>query len=75
MDGYDIDLGSKVSEKLKIPVTISGGAGNFYHLLELFKKTEASAAACGSIFHFGDNSPLRARSYLKNEGILVRKIK
>lgn len=75
MDGYDISLGSKISEKLKIPVTIAGGAGNFSHLLELFQKTEASAAACGSIFHFGDNSPLRARSYLKNQGIEVRKIK
>lgn len=75
MGGYDIDLSSKISEKLKIPVIISGGAGNFYHLLELFKKTEASAAACGSIFHFGDNSPLRARSYLKNQGMQVRNIK
>lgn len=75
MAGYDIDLGNKISKKLKIPVTISGGAGNFTHLLELFQKTEASAAACGSIFHFGDNSPLRARSFLKNEGLEVRKIK
>ena len=73
MGGYDIDLGSKISEKLKIPVTIAGGAGNFSHLLELFHKTEASAAACGSIFHFGDNSPLRARSYLKNQGILLQR--
>lgn len=75
MNGYDIELGSKISQTLKIPVISGGGAGNFSHLLELFQKTEISAAACGSIFHFGDNSPLRARSYLKNQGIEVRKIK
>ena len=75
MKGYDLDMGKKISNKLKIPVIICGGAGNFLHLSEAFKKTQISAAACSSIFHFGDNSPIRARSYLKNQGILVRKIK
>ena len=75
MGGFDIDLSCKISKELKIPVVSSGGAGNFSHIIELFQKTEVTAAACGSIFHFGDNSPLRARSYLKNQGFEVRKIK
>lgn len=72
MNGFDLEFSGKISKKLKIPVIASGGSGNFFHLLELFKKTEVSAAACGSIFYFGDNTPLRARSYLKNNGIPVR---
>ena len=75
MKGYDIELSKKISANLKIPLISCGGCGNAKHLVEIFKKTEVAAAACGSFFHFGDNSPLRTRSYLKNDGILVRSIK
>jgi cyclase len=75
MKGYDIDLAKKVSKTIKIPVILCGGGGNFDHLVDVFNKTEVAATACGSLFHFGDNSPMRARSHLKNQGILMRSIR
>ena len=43
--------------------------------IDAFNKTEVAAVACASLFHFGDNSPMRARSYLKNKGIKMRSVK
>ena len=47
----------------------------FEDIYELFSKTKCSGAACSSIFHFGDNNPIRAASYLRNKGIEMKKIK
>jgi imidazole glycerol-phosphate synthase subunit HisF len=75
MDGYDIEIADKVANAVPVPVIVCGGAGNFMHLAELLDKTESSAAACASLFHFGDNSPIRARSYLRNLNIPMRNLK
>tara|TARA_B100000965_G_C19579432_1_gene752842 strand:- start:606 stop:1370 length:765 start_codon:yes stop_codon:yes gene_type:complete len=75
MSGYDIKLIERVSKITKLPIIASGGAGNFKHILDLFRKTEASGAACGSIFHFADNNPIRAATYLGQKGIQQKKIK
>ncbi len=51
MEGYDLELVKSVSEKVNIPVIISGGAGK----LEDFKKAinhGASAVSAGSMFVF-----------------------
>ena len=72
MKGYDIKTAKEISSSLSIPVIICGGAGNFGHLVEAFTKTEISAVACSRLFHFGDNSPIRARSYLRNQKINMR---
>ena len=50
MRGYDIDLISKISKSVSIPVIASCGAGSTEHFDTLFSKTEASAAAAGSFF-------------------------
>ena len=57
------------------PIIVCGGAGNFEHLEKLFMETKVEAAACASIFHFGDNNPIRLRSYLKNKNIPMRILK
>jgi cyclase len=75
MQGYDLSIAAAVAASVSVPVIVSGGAGNFAHLKELFAQTEASAAACASLFHFGDNNPIRARSYLRNAGIPMRVLK
>lgn len=75
MEGYDLDLAKKIAQAVSVPVIICGGAGNFKHLNDLFKETDASAAACSSIFHFGDNNPIRARSYLRNMDVPMRVLK
>lgn len=75
MNGYDLKISKIVSEKFKIPLIVSGGAGNFQHLIQLFTKTQASAAACSSLFHFNDYNPIQIRSYLNNNGVKMRKLK
>ena len=72
MQGYDILTAKEISSSLNIPVIVCGGAGNFEHLVEVFKTTDVSAVACSSLFHFGDNNPIRARSHLRNHGIDMR---
>ena len=52
MTGYDIDLMASVCEAVNIPVIACGGAGKLEHIRELFEKTEARAAAAGSLFVF-----------------------
>lgn len=75
MQGYDLAMARELAEAVSVPVIVCGGAGNFMHLVELLRDTHASGAACASLFHFGDNNPIRARSYLRNLGIPMRVLK
>lgn len=52
MTGYDLDLLSKVTEKISIPVIALGGAGNLSHMSEAVRKSGVSALAAGSMFVF-----------------------
>jgi cyclase len=74
MQGYDIGLLQRVVAMSTVPVIAAAGAGNFQHLKEAFE-VGADAAACGSLFNFGDNNPLRAKAFLKNCGIPLKRIK
>lgn len=69
MGGYDIELIQAASQVAKLPLIACGGAGNYYHMLEAFQKTSASALACGSLFNFTDSNPIRAKAFLGNYGI------
>jgi len=71
-DGYDIELTKAVSEAVKIPVIASGGAGKMEHFLEVFKKTNCSAALAASVFHFRGISIKELKLFLKSNGINVR---
>ena len=71
MNGYDLELLSFLIERSSVPIIIAGGAGNFMDLLKAFQ-IGASGAACGSLFNFGDNNPLRAKAFLKNYNIPLK---
>jgi len=73
MGGYDLDLLRRVTAISPVPVIPAAGAGHFLHLKEAFD-AGADAAACGSLFNFGDNNPLRAKAYLKNHGIPLKRL-
>ena len=73
MQGYDLGLLRKVVAASPVPVIAAAGAGHFLHLKEAFD-AGADGAACGSLFNFGDNNPLRAKSFLKNQGIPLKRI-
>ena len=70
--GYDIDLMSKISSKVNIPVIASGGVGNLDHLVDGIKLGKASAVLAASIFHYGKYSIKQAKEYLDSKGIPVR---
>jgi imidazole glycerol-phosphate synthase subunit HisF len=52
MEGYDLDLISRVSRAVTIPVVALGGAGGLDHLRRAYEETHASALAAGSMFVF-----------------------
>ena len=52
MNGYDLELLSKITEKLTIPVIALGGAGNINHFKEAIDHAQVSAVAAGSVFVF-----------------------
>lgn len=74
MQGYDHDLLRLVRSGTSRPVIAMGGAGHFQHLADVLQADLAHAVACASLFHFGDNNPIRARSFLKNKGIPVKNV-
>ena len=74
MEGYDLFLIKTVSDLAKVPVIGCGGAGNFNHMRDVFLKTKVSALACGSLFNFGDNNPIRAKAFLKNYNLPFKAI-
>ena len=72
MSGYNLQSIQEVKRYTDRPLIISGGAGTFMHLVDAFNEGYVDAVACSSLFHFGDNNPIRARSYLLNQGIPMK---
>jgi len=72
MTGYDIELTKSVCEAVSIPVIASGGAGSYEDMAQVLIEGEASAVAAASIFHFTQQTPLEAKSYLRAKGVNVR---
>jgi cyclase len=52
MEGYDLDLITSVSKKVKIPIIACGGAGKLDDFRNAFKFGGASAVSAGSFFVF-----------------------
>ena len=70
--GYDIDLMSKISSIVNIPVIASGGVGNLDHLVDGIKLGKVSAVLAASIFHYGKYTIKEAKEYLKSKNVQVR---
>ena len=70
--GYDIPLTRAISEKVKIPVIASGGAGELEHFLEAFNVGLADAALAASVFHYGNYPVPVVKKYLKENNVDVR---
>ncbi len=72
MEGYDIELINTIANAVNVPVIASGGAGNLQHLVDAINYGNASAVAVGSLFNFTDQSPIKARSFMRVAGVNVR---
>ena len=71
-DGYDLELTSRISELVKIPVIASGGAGNLAHFKDALTVGRADAALAASLFHYKELEINEVKQYLRNEGVSVR---
>jgi cyclase len=50
--GFDLDLVTKISNLVSIPVIAHGGAGNKEHIVDVLSKGEVSSAMISSLFHY-----------------------
>jgi cyclase len=75
MEGYDIELIRRITDRVRIPVIASGGAGKYEHLFEALDTGKAAAVAAASIFHFTEQTPFEAKNFLAARGISVRNAK
>jgi cyclase len=50
--GFDLDLISKISSLVSIPVIAHGGAGTKQHVIDLIKENTADAVMLSSLFHY-----------------------
>ena len=70
--GYDLDLNNLIVKKVNVPCLALGGAGSWDHILQLFNKTNISAACTQNIYHFTNNSLKSAKEYLKKNKVSIR---
>jgi imidazole glycerol-phosphate synthase subunit HisF len=71
-EGFDCELTRAVSERVRIPVIASGGAGSPQHFAEVFLAGRADAALAASVFHFGQYTIRGLKEFLRAKGVPVR---
>jgi cyclase len=70
--GYDLDLTRAIADAVPVPVIASGGVGKLDDLVDGVREGHASAVSAASIFHFTDQSVIKARSYMRQAGLEMR---
>jgi len=70
--GYDLELAARVAGAVRVPVLVSGGAGNWSHFADAFRVAGVDAACTTNIYHFTETSIASAKAYLAKAGVPVR---
>ena len=71
-NGYDLELLSRITSVVSIPVIASGGAGKKEHFLDVLQKTGVDGVLAASVFHFGEIKVPELKQYLKENGAEIR---
>ena len=71
-NGYDIELLSKITSAVNVPVIASGGAGNMDDFVKAAKEADADGILAASFFHFGEIKIKDLKEYMKKQGVEVR---
>lgn len=74
MKGFDIQLTSKVSSSVSIPVIASGGYGEISHLIEVVNNGNADAIAIAGALHYKKDNLKNIRNDALSNNINLRKI-
>ncbi len=71
--GFDLEMLDAVCNAVSVPVIASGGAGQIFDFVELFKKVpKVDAGLAASIFHFGEVAIKDLKAELRANGIDMR---
>jgi imidazole glycerol-phosphate synthase subunit HisF len=70
--GYDLPLTRAVADAVTVPVVASGGVGRLEDLVDGIREGHASAVSAASIFHFTDQSVIKASAFMKHAGLEMR---
>jgi cyclase len=70
--GYDIELLRAITQRVRIPVIASGGAGTLRHFLEALVDGGCDAALAASLFHYRDLTVKQVKDNLAANGVVVR---
>lgn len=71
-NGFALDITSRVSRAVSIPVIASGGGGNDAHFTEILQNGIADAALAASIFHYKEVEIADLKTLLSQNNIPVR---
>lgn len=71
-NGFDIELIKQVYEKVKIPVIVSGGAGNMNHFKDLMEVVKTDAVAVASMLHYNMVNVDEIKSFFKENNLPIR---
>ena len=67
--GYIMQSLEQMGERIKVPVIMAGGAGNFNHLKQGLESSEIDAVATANLFNFVGNGLPSARTKLLEENM------
>jgi cyclase len=71
-DGFDLKLTREISERVRVPVIASGGAGRKEHFYDVFTAGKADAGLAATIFHYKEITIREVKDDLAGKGVEVR---
>jgi cyclase len=70
--GFDLEITSRISDAVGVPMVASGGAGTLEHMADVLLAGKADAVLAASVFHFGELTVGDVKRFLAGKGIPVR---
>ena len=71
-EGFDIELINLLEKNTNLPIIACGGAGDYHHFEEVYKKTDIDAVAAANFFQYKDQSIYYTKKFLVEKNINVR---
>ncbi len=72
LEGFELNLTRKVTERVDVPVIASGGVGTLEHFIDGILRGGADAVLAASVFHFGTFRIRQVKDAMRLAGIELR---